>query len=125
MEESDKDEEERDLNEEEIYNAKRLKLKKAAGIDELPMEIWKFGGSSVIKGIKEVIKKVWKNKKMLEDWNVSVVVPIYKKGNHEKTENYRGISLLCTAYKIYAEILRSRLKEEIERKVVTGEPRRF
>lgn len=68
MEESDKDEEERDLNEEEIYNAiKRLKLKKAAGIDELPMEVWKFGGSSVIKGIKEVIKKVWKNKKMPED----------------------------------------------------------
>lgn len=121
MEESDKDEEERDLNEEEIYNAKRLKLKKAAGIDELPMEIWKFGGSSVIKGIKEVIKKVWKNKKMLEDWNVSVVVPIYKKGNHEKTENYRGISLLCTAYKIYAEILRSRLKEEIERRKLLPE----
>lgn len=122
MEKSDKDEEERDLNEEEIYNAiKRLKLKKAAGIDELPMEVWKFGGSSVIKGIKEVINKVWKNKKMSEDWNVSVVVPIYKKGNHEKTENYRGISLLCTAYKIYAEILRSRLKEEIERRKLLPE----
>lgn len=117
MEESDKDEEERDLNEEKIYNSiKRLKLKKTAGIDELPMEVWKFGRSSVIKSIKEIIKKVWKNKKMPEDWNVSVVVPIYKKGNHEKTENYRGISLLCTAYQIYAEILRSRLKEEIERR---------
>lgn len=78
----------------------------------------------MIKGIKEVIKKVWKNKKMPEDWNVSVMVPIYKKDNHEKTENHRGISLLCTAYKIYAEILRNKLKEEIERRKLLPESRR-
>jgi len=30
--------------------------------------------------------------------------------------NYRGITLVCTAYKIYAVILAERLREEIERK---------
>lgn len=28
---------------------------------------------------------------------------IYKKGDLDKTENYRGISLMDTGYKIYAE----------------------
>ena len=45
-----------------------------------------------------------------------MVVPIYKKGDQERTENYSGVSLLCTGYKIFTEILRERLEEEIVRK---------
>jgi len=45
------------------------------------------------------------------------VVPIYKRGDTNVPGNYyRGISLLCTTYKIYAEVIRRRLKEEVERK---------
>lgn len=43
-------------------------------------------------------------------------MPLYKRGDKEKVENYRGITLLYTAYKIYAEILRKKLKKEIELK---------
>ncbi|XP_024870720.1 golgin subfamily A member 6-like protein 22 [Temnothorax curvispinosus] len=35
--------------------------------------------------------------------------------------NYRGISLLCTAYKVYAEVLRSRLEMESEEKGMVPE----
>jgi len=39
-----------------------------------------------------------------EEWKESIIVPIYKKG-----DNYRGISLLPTTYKILSNILLSRL----------------
>jgi len=45
-----------------------------------------------------------------------VVVPLHKRGDKDVTGNYRGISLLCTAYKVYAEILRNRLEKEAEEK---------
>lgn len=37
------------------------------------------------------------------------------------TSIYTGISLLCSAYKIYAELVRSRLEREIEKKKVIPE----
>lgn len=51
-----------------------------------------------------------------EEWRVGIISPIHKKGNTKVVENYRGITLLCTAYKIYANILTERLRIKIEEK---------
>lgn len=108
-------EEEEDLEDEEIYRAaKKMKLKKAAGKDKIPMEAWMYGGKAIKEGLMEVIRRVWKEGEMPEDWKESIIVPLYKRGEVEKVGNYRGISLLCTAYKLYAEILRHRLEKEVE-----------
>jgi len=45
-----------------------------------------------------------------------VITPIHKKGDTSDVENYRGVTLLCTAYKIYETILAKRLRKEIEEK---------
>ena len=37
---------------------------------------------------------------------------IYKREDTESVGNYRGISLLCTVYKWYVEILRIKLEEK-------------
>jgi hypothetical protein len=44
-----------------------------------------------------------------EEWKESVIVPIRKKGDKTDCNNYRGISLLPTTYKILSNILLSRL----------------
>lgn len=108
---------EEEVEDREIHKAmKRMKKGKAAGVDGIPMEAWLYGGSTIKEGLVEIINQVWKEGDILKDWRKSVIVPIHKKGDQEKVENYRGISLLCTAYKIYVEVLRSRLEEEIEEK---------
>jgi len=118
MEEEEKIEEE--LEEEEIKRAmKKMKMKKAAGIDGIPMEAWRYAGKKLWMDLVKLIKDIWKKGRLPEDWKKSVVVPLYKRGEKEVAGNYRGISLLCTTYKIYAEILRGRLEKEVEeRKLV-------
>ena len=46
---------------------------------------------------------------MPEEWKESITVSIYKKGDKTDCNNYRGISLLPTTYKILSNILLSRL----------------
>ena len=88
----------------------KLKSHKSLGIDEIPAELIKAGGGTICGEIHKLITSVWKKEKLPEVWKESIIVPIHKKGG-DKTDcnNYRGISLLPTSYKILSNILLSRL----------------
>jgi hypothetical protein len=43
-----------------------------------------------------------------------IIVPIYKRGDNTDCSNYRGISLLSTSYKIFSNILLSRLTPYVD-----------
>jgi len=59
--------------------------------------------------IRKLIISIWKKEKLPEEWKESIIVPIHKKGDKTYCNNYRGISLLPTTYKIFSNILLSRL----------------
>jgi len=44
-----------------------------------------------------------------EEWRTAIVISIYKKGDRNNPDNYRGISLLNAGYKIYSKIIAKRL----------------
>ena len=52
---------------------------------------------------------IWKKEELPGEWKESIIVPIHKKGDKTHCNNYRGILLLPTTYKILSNILRSRL----------------
>jgi len=56
-----------------------------------------------------------------EEWAKSIIVPLYKKGDADNPDNYRGISLLSTASKIFTSILNSRLTKWAETNSVINE----
>jgi hypothetical protein len=47
--------------------------------------------------------------KIPDEWTREVICPIFKKANKWDCNNYRGISLLNVAYKVYANIITRRL----------------
>jgi hypothetical protein len=52
---------------------------------------------------------LWYKEELPQQWKEFIIVPIYKKGDKSDCNNYRGISLLSTAYKILFNILLARL----------------
>lgn len=58
---------------------------------------------------------------MPESWKDGIISPLFNKGDHDSTSNYRGIALLNTAYKIYAAVLAERLIKEVKQKNILSE----
>jgi len=87
----------------------KQKSHKSPGIDHIPAELIKAGGRTIYLEIHKLIISIWKKEKLPEEWKESTIVPIHKKGDKTDYNNYRGISLLPTTYKILSNILLSRL----------------
>ena len=93
-----------------------LKNNKATGLDGIPAEAYKFGGSLLEYQLHQLIIKIWINEDTPSDFRDATIVTIYKKkGDRSDCGNYRGISLLATAGKILAHIMNSRLKPLAEK----------
>jgi hypothetical protein len=63
--------------------------------------------------IHKLINSVWNKEELPDQWKESIIVPIHKKGDKTDCNNYRGISLLSTSYKIVTNILLSRLGADL------------
>ena len=85
----------------------KLKSHKSPRIDEILAELIKAGGGTICLEIHKLITSIWKKEKWPEEWKESFIVPIHKKGDKTDCNNYRGISLLPTTYKILSNILLS------------------
>jgi hypothetical protein len=79
----------------------KIKRYKSSGIDQIPAELIKAGGSRICPEIHKLVSSIRNKEKLPEQWKESVIIPIYKKGHKMDCGNYRGMSLLSTTYKIY------------------------
>jgi hypothetical protein len=67
----------------------------------------------LLSAIHKHINSIWNKEQLPDQWKESIIVPIHKKGD-KLTNNYRGISLLSTSYKILSNIPLSRLSPYVD-----------
>ena len=87
----------------------KLKNHKSPGIDQFPAEYFKAGCRTIRCEVHKLIIYIWNKEELPDEWKELIIVPIYKKGDKTDCNNYRGISLLPTTYKVLSNILLSRL----------------
>ena len=92
----------------------KLNLGKVAGSDGISAELLKGGGSIITDWLLELIEEVWRSGVVPQDWKDAELVPLHKKGDRMRCDNYRGISLLNVPGKVLSLILLERLKKIIE-----------
>jgi hypothetical protein len=74
----------------------------------------KARGETLYSEIHRLICCIWNKEEFPQQWKESIIVSIYKKDDKTDCNNYRGISLLSTAYKILSNILLARLTQYVD-----------
>ncbi|BHF81200.1 hypothetical protein SprV_0702433000 [Sparganum proliferum] len=98
-------------SEEEIVDAiRKLSNNKAPGQDGIPAEIFKSCVDTLAPWLHEVIERAWRDEVVPDDWGLGILVPILKKGDKTRCENYRRISLIDVTVKIFAIVLLRRFQ---------------
>nr|CAH7716819.1 unnamed protein product [Callosobruchus chinensis] len=107
---------------EELSEAtQKIKIGKAAGHDNRKPETIKALGPKGRALLLSLYRKVWESGSVPKDWEVGVIVPIWKKGDSKSCENYRGITLLSIVVKVFERILESKLKSKVERELLDSQ----
>ena len=104
-----------DISGDEVKRAvQSLKKGKSGGTDGIVPEMLKLGGEEVITFLTKLFNKVFSSGVYPEEWSKAIVIPIFKKGDVNLPDNYRGISLINIACKCYTSILNKRLYSWME-----------
>ena len=89
---------------------RKIKNWKAAGLDEIPPEVWKTRQFDDI--LLRHCNAVY-NQNPIDRWMKGCILPFPKKGDLGLAKNYRGIILTSIAAKIYYALLRNRIEPKI------------
>jgi hypothetical protein len=84
------------------------------GSDQILAELILEGGKILPSAIHKLVNSIWNKEDLPEQWKESIILPVHKKGDKTDCNNYLGISLLSTSYKILSTILLSRLSLYID-----------
>ena len=91
---------------------KQLKSSKAFGPDNIPALLWKDPHFSTI--LLNLCNHTFSTLTPPKIWRTSQIIPVPKKGDLSLANNYRGISLMSIAAKIYNKLLLNRLIPVVE-----------
>ena len=108
---------EKNLEREEIEKAIREIKDRAPGIDRVSIKMIKFADGTCKERIVLLIKGMYE--KPPTEWEdfikVGLVVPLFKKGERNSINTYRGVCLLTMGSRILAKVLANRLRDWTEK----------
>ena len=95
-----------------------MRNNRAAGVDHvITSEALQSGGEVMLEVIHKFCVEVFTSLTPPEQWTTNIIVPLPKKGDLSCMNNYRGITLMSIAAKVYNKILLTRIRDHVEPKL--------
>ena len=104
-----------EIEEGEIVSAiDQLQTHKACGPDKVIAEMLKSCTRLLLPYLQTLFNAIMNSGLFPKIWRESIIVPLYKKGNRNDPNNYRGISLTSTLSKVFLHVINTRIQEWTE-----------
>ena len=84
------------------------KNNKAAGIDSIPVEFYKYGGDELVNTMLVLFNYLLEKGCYPDEWCEGIINPIHKEDDKMNPENYRKITVTPAIGKIFETILNNR-----------------
>ena len=70
-----------------------------------------------MKVLHSICQQIWKIQQWPQDGEMSVFIPIPKKGNAKECSNYHTMALISNASKLMLKILQARFQQDVNREL--------
>ena len=91
------------------------KNNKSPGVDNLNAELFKISFDIISPFLLKLFNRLFQNAEYPRSWGEGIISPIFKSGNVDDAQNYRGITLINILAKIYSQLLVNRLTKWSEK----------
>lgn len=82
---------------------------KSSGPDDIDIKMLHELLDNMLIPITRILQKTFNSGTLPKDWLDAIVTPVFKKGSHNKAENYRPISLTSIVCKVLESILKKKI----------------
>jgi len=73
---------------------------KASGSDGIPIDLFQILKDDANKVLHSVCQPIWKTQQWPQDWKMSLLIPVLRKGNTKECSKYCTIALISHTSKI-------------------------
>ena len=85
--------------------------------DEITVELYQILKDDAVKVLHSICQQIWKTQQWLQDWKMSVFIPIPKKGSAKGCSNCCTVALISHTSKVMLKILQARLQQYVNREL--------
>ena len=98
------------VGQEEIWHAlKSMRGNSAPGIDGVPTKLLKWSRAWILPVLALIFSAILSTPLWPKNWQISIMIPLFKKGERNLHKNYRGISLGSSISKLFCRVLSNRM----------------
>ena len=96
-----------------------MKNRRAPGNVDITAERLKAESITVVSWLHETCVDIWTTEEIVENWTLAILIRLFKnKGDTTQCNNYRGISLLVVASKLFTRAILKRVQSLIDRQLL-------
>ena len=109
----------RPLSEEEIWDQlKKMKGNSCPGIDGISTKVLRLGRTTIMPMLPLIFSFVVEKAYWPHSWDISVAVPLFKKGNKMLHENFRSVLMGNVVSKLFCKVLEFRLRDWLDKEEI-------